>query len=214
METEKGEVTIQTLPVGLLSTNCYLVTDPESGEMLVIDPGAEPERILAAIRASRARVVAIVNTHGHWDHIGANGAVKEATGAPLVIHAADAPWLGIIHTSTRSGMHLPHPVESPPADRLLRGEEELSLGRHRVRVIHTPGHTPGGVCLYLPGLLFAGDTLFAGSVGRTDLPGGSLSALLSAIREKLFTLPEETVVYPGHGPTTTIGDERSLNPYV
>ncbi|MDI6869982.1 MAG: MBL fold metallo-hydrolase [Bacillota bacterium] len=189
-------MTIQTLLVGVLGTNCYLVSDPESREMLVIDPGAEAERILAAIRAGGVKVAAIVNTHGHWDHIGANGEVKEATGAPLLIHEADAG------------------ITSPPADRLLHGEEELPLGRFKLRVIHTPGHSPGSICLYLPGVLFSGDTLFAESVGRTDLPGGSLSQLVSSIREKLFVLPDETVVHPGHGPSTTVGEERSLNPYV
>ncbi len=193
---EKGGLTIQTLLVGVLGTNCYLVSDPESREMLVIDPGAEAERILAAIRAGGVKVAAIVNTHGHWDHIGANGEVKEATGAPLLIHEADAG------------------ITSPPADRLLHGEEELPLGRFKLRVIHTPGHSPGSICLYLPGVLFSGDTLFAESVGRTDLPGGSLSQLVSSIREKLFVLPDETVVHPGHGPSTTVGEERSLNPYV
>ncbi|HHW15677.1 MAG TPA: MBL fold metallo-hydrolase [Firmicutes bacterium] len=206
-------VKVQTLPVGVLATNCYLVHDPLSGEMLVIDPGAEPERLLSAIRESGARVVAIVNTHGHWDHIGANAAVKEATGAPLLIHAADAGWL-TDSAANRSALRPLPPVASPSADRLLQEGEELPLGRHRLRVIHTPGHTAGGICLYLPGLLFSGDTLFAESVGRTDLPGGSWTALRSSIREKLFALPVETVVYPGHGPSTTIGDERSLNPYV
>jgi glyoxylase-like metal-dependent hydrolase (beta-lactamase superfamily II) len=212
MGTELG-ARIRTLAVGVLSTNCYLVSDPDSQEALVIDPGAEPDRILAALRAAGAKVTAIVNTHGHWDHSGANGAVKEATGAPLLIHAADAPWLTMRQTVTGAGLGLLHPVQSPPADRVLQGEEELPLGRFRLRVIHTPGHTPGGICLYLPGVLFSGDTLFAEGVGRTDLPGGSPSALASSIREKLFSLPDETVVYPGHGAPTTIGDERSLNPY-
>lgn len=210
---EASGVKVQTLPVGVLATNCYLVRDPMSGETLVIDPGDEPERILAALRESGARVVAIVNTHGHWDHIGANTAVKEATGAPLLIHAADADWLSG-RLAIRSVPGVLPPVTSPPADRFLQEGEELALGRHRLRVIHTPGHTAGGLCLYLPGLLFSGDTLFAESVGRTDLPGGSAAALRSSIREKLFALPDETVVYPGHGPATTIGDERSLNPYV
>lgn len=195
MATTGPEVQVQVLPVGVLATNCYLVNDPESGEILVIDPGAEPERVLEGIQALGGRVTAIVNTHGHWDHLGADEEVRRATGAPLMIHEADVHWLG-------------------RADRLLRGGEELPLGRHRVRVIHTPGHSEGGICLYLPGVLFSGDTLFAESVGRTDLPGGSLAALVASIREKLFRLPEETVVYPGHGPATTIGDERSLNPYV
>ncbi len=211
-ETGLG-VQVRVLTVGALATNCYLVRDPESGETLVIDPGAEGERILAALRESGARVVAIVNTHGHWDHFGANAAVKEATGAPLLLHAADADWLSG-RLANRSPLAALAQVTSPPADRFLADGEELALGRHRLRVIHTPGHTAGGICLYLPGLLFSGDTLFAEAVGRTDLPGGSAAALRSSIREKLFVLPEETVVYPGHGPSTTIGDERSLNPYV
>lgn len=211
---EQSGVQVRTLPVGVLETNCHLVSDPESGEVLVVDPGDEPERILAALAEVGGRVTAIVNTHGHWDHIGANGALKEATGAQLLIHEADAPWLGVAWSASTSGIQLPHPVKSPAADRLLSGEEELPLGRWRIRVIHTPGHSPGGISLYLPGHLLSGDTLFAESVGRTDLPGGSSFELTRSIKEKLFVLPDETIVHPGHGPTTTIGDERSLNPYV
>lgn len=212
-ETKQG-VAVQTLTVGMIGTNCYLMSDPESRETLVLDPGDEAERILSVLKEDGGRVTAIVNTHGHWDHIGANGALKEATGAPLLIHEGDAGWLGQALSLRASGMPLPHPVASPPADRFLRDGEELPLGAYRLRVIHTPGHTPGGICLYLPGLLFSGDTLFAESVGRTDLPGGARSELIHSIREKLFALPDETLVLPGHGPATTIGDERSLNPFV
>ncbi|MGE5508972.1 MAG: MBL fold metallo-hydrolase [Chitinophagales bacterium] len=195
-EAARPALAVQAVSVGPLGTNCYLVTDRAAGETLVVDPGDEGAALLERIRALNSRVVAIVNTHGHWDHTGANAALRQATGAPLLIHEADASWL-----------------DSPP-DRFLREGEELAVGSFRLKVIHTPGHTRGGLCLYTEGALFSGDTLFAESVGRTDLPGGSFVELVASIREKLFALPDETVVYPGHGPATSIGDEKSLNPYV
>lgn len=188
--------TVKVVSVGPLGTNCYLVTDESAGETLVIDPGDEAAKLMEQVEAEGGKVVAIVNTHGHWDHTGADAALREKTGAPLLLHEADASWYG------------------GTVDRYLRDGEELAVGSLRLKVIHTPGHTKGGICLYLPGLLFSGDTLFAESVGRTDLPGGSMAALVTSIRERLFVLPDETMVYPGHGPATTIGDEKSLNPYV
>ncbi len=203
---------LKTLVVGSISTNCYLVGCPETHEGAVIDPGAEEERILAAVRAAGLTIRFIINTHGHIDHIGANGAVKDATGAAILIHKDDAACLAEPerNLSTLMGAR----VSSPAADRLLQEGDTISIGRTiNLKVIHTPGHTPGGICLKGEDLVFTGDTLFAGSIGRTDFPGGSFSQLINAVKEKLFTLDDGLKIYPGHGPASTIGAERAGNPF-
>lgn len=202
---------VTTVPVGALDTNCYIVGCEMSRKALVIDPGAEPERILAALRAEHLECEAIVNTHGHVDHIAANGAVKAATRAAIAIHAYDARALvdPAANLSSLAGGPGSQGVESPPATRLLAEGDEVTAGSVRLRVVHTPGHTPGSISLVGDGVVFSGDTLFAGGgVGRTDFPGGSYESLVRSIEDKLFSLPDETVVYPGHGPSTTIGTER------
>ena len=186
---------IVNLIVGELEVNCYLVGDREKNEWLVIDPGGDEEKILEAIEKRKADIKFIINTHGHPDHTGANNIIKKETGAPLYIHKEDASLL------------------SKP-DHFLKEGDILPLGDTSLKVIHTPGHTRGGICLLAPEALFSGDTLFAGSIGRTDLPGGSLPVLLRSIRDKLFSLPENTKVYPGHGPQTTIGEEKRSNPFL
>lgn len=203
----------QTLAVGQLATNCYLVMCQDTNEALLIDPAAEPQKILRAVRDAEARVRYIVNTHGHLDHVLANEQIREATGAELLIHAGDldmllrpdpvfAQWLDLV------------PRTSPP-DRTVEDGALLSVGNLEFKVLHTPGHTPGGLSLYSPeGVVFTGDALFHQGVGRTDLPGGNWRQLVESIRSKLFTLPDETVVYPGHGPTTTIGAEKTGNPFL
>jgi glyoxylase-like metal-dependent hydrolase (beta-lactamase superfamily II) len=188
--------TVKVVSVGPLGTNCYLVTDESAGETLVIDPGDEAARLMERVEAEGGKVVAIVYTHGHWDHTGADAALREKTGAPLLLHEADASWY------------------DGTVDRYLRDGEELAVGAMRLKVIHTPGHTKGGICLYLPGLLFSGDTLFAASVGRSDFPGGSHERLIQSIKSKLMYLPCDTIVYPGHGPRTTIGGEKRSNPFL
>jgi len=155
----------------------------------------------------------VLNTHGHFDHTDANGAVVQATGAPLAIHLLDKPLLQAAGGAAWFGMVA---VPSPPPDRDLQDGDELQVGTLCLRVLHTPGHTPGHVCFYEPteGVLFDGDVLFYRGVGRTDLPGGSWPKLLDSIQRVLFALPDETVVYSGHGPATTIGDEKHLNPWL
>lgn len=202
---------IQSLVVGPVAANCYLLSD-EGGKGIVIDPGGDAPAILDTIRKEHITVEAILNTHGHSDHIAANDAVRNATGAPLYIHAADEHML----TDPRANLSLfmGGNVVSRPAEHHLKEGDILCVGAIALKVLHTPGHSPGGVCFAGEGVLFSGDTLFADSIGRTDFPGGSLPQLIGVIKEKLMALPDDTVVYAGHGPSTTIGRERQYNPYL
>ncbi len=204
---------VRCLTVGPMMSNCYLVWCEETREALVIDPGADGRRILAEIRKELLEVRYIVNTHGHADHIGANREVKEATGAQLLIHAEDAPML--TSPNMNLSLYLGVPVKGPAADRLLQDGEEIAVGKGVfLRVIHTPGHTRGSICLQGEGVIFTGDTLFAGSVGRTDFPGGSYKELLASIKEKLLCYEDSYVIYPGHGPSSTLEYERKHNPFL
>ncbi len=203
---------VRCVPVGPLATNCYIVGCEGSADAIVIDPGGNPEEILAALRAGGMKCRMIVNTHGHADHIMANGAIREATGAPIAVHREDArrltdPAASLSFALADSSRGPSSP--SPPPDMLLEEGDSVEVGPAKLRVIHTPGHTPGSISLEGEGVLFSGDTLFAGGgIGRTDLPGGSPGALAHALKTKIFVLPDETRVYPGHGPSTTIGAER------
>jgi glyoxylase-like metal-dependent hydrolase (beta-lactamase superfamily II) len=204
---------LDMVAVGAFQANCYILGCESTKEGLVIDPGSEPKRILDMVARMGLKVTTIVNTHAHVDHIGANLEVKNATGADLLIHEADEPYM----KSSLKNLTLLSPFSAKPGqpDRLLKDGDSVFVGQEiSLEVIHTPGHTPGGICLYGDGILFTGDTLFSGSIGRTDLPGGNLETLIASIREKLLTLPEDTLVYPGHGPSSTIGDERSSNPFL
>ncbi len=203
---------IRTLPVGDLETNCYLVGCPKTKQGLIIDPGADADRILAVVDDLGLAIVAIVDTHGHLDHILANDIVRRETGAPLLMHAADVGFLA--NPDKLFARWLGAPARFAPPDRTVADGETIAVGTLSFTVLHTPGHTPGGISLYGHGVVFTGDALFAQGVGRTDLPGGDWRQLLDSIRSRLFTLPDETVVYPGHGPSTTIGEERVGNPYV
>jgi glyoxylase-like metal-dependent hydrolase (beta-lactamase superfamily II) len=196
---------------GPLETNTYLVADREAGEALVIDPGGEPAEILAFLKQHGLTCRQIVNTHGHFDHISGNRALKEATGASLLIHADDVPMLDA--ASSHARLFMMRAENSPPADQLLVDQGEVRVGSVVLRVLHTPGHSPGGVTLVAPGVAFCGDLVFYGSVGRTDLPGGSERVLLESIRRQIMPLPDDTVLYPGHGPETTVGRERRQNPF-
>lgn len=213
--SSKGKPMIfETIIVGQLGVNCFILGAPETGEGVVVDPGAEPERILAVVKRHGLKIKYILNTHGHFDHVGGNRRLLAETGAPLLIHEADVPFLARAAASAASyGLAAEN---SPEPDQFLVDGKELTFGAHRIVVLHTPGHTPGGCSLYLAdqGIVLTGDTLFADSVGRTDFPGSSHEALVKGIKDKLFTLPGETKVYPGHGPATTIGREQRYNPYL
>lgn len=198
--------------VGGLETNCYLVYCEETLQCAVVDPGAEPERIFLEIAEAELKPVVIINTHGHVDHIGANRDMKDHFGVPLYIHAADSPMLGKIQQLELS-LFL-GAKDSPPADHLMSDAEEIKIGNSVLRVLHTPGHSPGSVSLLGDGFLLSGDTLFFEGVGRTDLPGGSQKQLEQSLREKVMTLPDETVILPGHGPLTSVGQERVNNPFI
>lgn len=207
---------MQTIVSMPFDENTYIVWLKGRTDALIVDPGLEPLLILEFLEEQGLRPAAILNTHGHADHIGGNEALKEAfPEAPIVIGTNDAPLLtdADLNLSAPFGM----PVTSPPADQLVREGDVLDVGGLRLEVLDIPGHSPGHVVFVYrsrPCHVFGGDVLFRGSIGRTDLPGGSHELLLAGIRSKLFALPDETVVYPGHGPVTTVGHERRTNPFV
>jgi hydroxyacylglutathione hydrolase len=212
-----------TFPVGALGCNCTIVSCPETREALVIDPGDEAREILASLAKGGLTAVKLVHTHAHFDHVMATGEVAASTGAPVLLHRDDR-WLydhAVMQTEA-FGIRRPGGAPwraPPPPNHELTGDESLPFGRREARALHTPGHTPGSICLYLEHagetpVLFAGDTLFQGSIGRTDLWGGSMAAIRKSIRDRLLTLPDDTLVVPGHGPETTVLQEREDNPFV
>jgi len=205
---------VETFPVGPLQCNCTILADPVSREAVVIDPGDEPERIVRALEAAKVTPVALLHTHAHFDHIGGSRAVKEATGAPIRLHPADRPLYDALpEQAAFFGLRAEAPL---PPDAPLAEGEVVHFGPHALRALHTPGHTPGSTSFLLEGdapILFSGDTLFRRSIGRTDLWGGDTDAILASIREKLFALPGDVPVVCGHGPDTTIDEERRLNPF-
>lgn len=195
---------------------CYVLGDSVTGEGIVVDPGGPAEGILRrAEQRGVKKITMVVNTHCHVDHVMGNASMKAATGAPLAIHEADAPALV---NPSRMMLVMFNAQASPPADVLLTDGQVIPVGKESVKVIHTPGHSPGGICLYFPGYVITGDTLFVGGIGRTDLGGGSYEVLQHSIRTKLFTLPDDTIVLPGHNygvtPTSTIGREKKENMFV
>ena len=201
----------EILPVGPLQCNCSIFGDETSGEALVIDPGDEVERIQEALARHGLKVKAIVVTHAHLDHVGGAQKLKASTGAPVYMNAADQQLLAMLDAQAAwLGMRAP---ERPDIDVDAREGEALELGGAQFRVLHTPGHTPGSISLWIPteGKVIAGDTLFRDSIGRTDLPGGDGRRILASIRDKLLALPEETLVFPGHGEDTSIGREKEFN---
>ena len=203
---------IKTLPVGPIMANCFIVGCQETLQAAIIDPGDEADRILQTVADTNLEVTHIINTHGHFDHVSANKNVHAATKAPILIHAMDAPMLAKIAASAANwGLSA---EDSPPPDRNIDDGDTIRVGNLTLNVLHTPGHTPGGVSLFSDGNVFLGDTLFAGSIGRTDFPGGDFETLKSSIQNKLFTLADNVRVYTGHGPETTIGHERQTNPFV
>ena len=202
---------LKNLVVGPLATNCYIVGSESSKEGMIVDPGDEAEVILRNVKDLGLEIRSIVLTHGHIDHIGALKEVKEATGAEVTIHSDDAQALQKKSVNTLFGLSYPAPL---PADRLLKDGDSMDIGDLHFLVLHTPGHSPGCICLLGEGIIFSGDTLFNFGIGRYDLPGGNYSQLMNSIHTRLMTLPDNTTVYPGHGPDTTIGAERSGNPFL
>ena len=202
---------VEKLVVGPFASNCYIVGSQSNKEGMIIDPGDEAKQILKRVKDLELDIKFIVLTHGHIDHIGALKEVKEATGAEVVIHGDDAKSLKNQLVAIAFGLSYPTP---PRPDRLLKDGDSLDVGGMHFEVLHTPGHTAGGICLLGQGVVFSGDTLFNYGVGRADLPGGNYSQLMNSIQTKLMTLPDNTIVYPGHGTATTIGAERTGNPFL
>ncbi len=208
-------VLVETFPVGPLGCNCAVIADPETKEAVVLDPGDEADQILEVLAREGLRAVALIHTHAHFDHFGGTARLKTETGAPVLLHDADQPLFDRLSDQGRLfGLE----VEKPEAvDRYLADGDRVPCGGGFLEVLHTPGHTPGSVCLRLSGdrpVLFSGDTLFRRSIGRTDLWGGSTPQILSSIETRLLTLPGDLAVLPGHGEPTTIAEEARLNPFV
>lgn len=203
---------LERIVVSLYQTNCYIVGCPETKIGAVIDPGDNEDSIIQQIKKTGLKIKHIILTHGHVDHIGALLPVKEWTKAEVSIHKKDSKMLQ--NPAENLSAHVNTPDLKQKADNLLEHGDTLKIGNLNCKIIHTPGHTPGSISLDINGKLFTGDTLFAGSIGRTDFPGGSFEDITKSIKEKLYKYPDETLVYPGHGPETTIGDEKAGNPFV
>jgi hydroxyacylglutathione hydrolase len=206
---------IESFVVGMLQTNCYLLGDNETHQAVVIDPGGDSERIAQRIQQLGLKLVAILNTHGHFDHIMDAWALQKRLGGEIYLHAKDK----VIVQQSMAGMGSffapKHRLTGEKIDQNLEEGDSLVFGKIHMKVLETPGHTPGHVSFHLSdaGVIFVGDTLFSGSIGRTDFPGGSYDQLIRSVREKIFPLDGETVVHPGHGPETTVGHEKRTNPF-
>lgn len=203
---------IKELAVGPIMANCFIVGCEKTKSAVVIDPGDEADKILLSLAELNLTVKYILNTHGHFDHVGGNKKMKEATGAEILIHAGDADMLEQLSVASMAfGMSVEN---SPPADRTIDEGDQIQFGDITLNVLHTPGHSLGGISFHADGVVFVGDSLFAGSIGRTDFPGGDYNTLISSIKTKLFPLGDDVRVYTGHGPATTIGQEKRMNPFL
>jgi hydroxyacylglutathione hydrolase len=203
---------VLTLTNGVFAENCHILVDRDGGEAVIVDPGEEADLFLHRLAAERLTLKAVWLTHAHLDHILGVAGVVEANRVPIYLHPADRPWYDALpEQAVRFGLSA---AAAPPPDAELAAGMRLTLGGLGFEVRHVPGHTPGHVAFVGQGIAVVGDALFAGSIGRTDLPGGDTATLLASIRDQLLTLPDETVVHPGHGPATTIGQERRTNPFL
>ena len=205
---------IETLVVGPIETNCYIASDPVSREAVIIDAGDDAEEILAYVEQNRLQVKYLLNTHGHFDHIQANDAIRAKTGALLAIHADDVELLTSPEKVSAGMMSVVHGCREP--ELVLHNGDTIAFGPYQLRVIYTPGHSKGGCCFYevQEKVCFTGDTLFRGSIGRTDLYGGNYAVLLKSVRERLQVVADDVTIYPGHGPESTMAFERRANPYL
>ncbi len=197
--------------MGALETNCYIVFTQE-GEAIVVDPGGEPDKISFVIEKNNLKPVKIINTHGHADHCGGNKALKEKYSIPILIHRNDLKILNSLENKIFFPLMKGNP--SPEPDEFIEEGDFIKLGESGLKVLHTPGHTPGSISLITNKIIFSGDTIFYQSVGRTDLPGGSWNTLINSIKNKILSLPDETLILPGHGPSTTVGREKTSNPFL
>jgi hydroxyacylglutathione hydrolase len=213
---EKGQsmLVFDSLETGPLMTNCYIVGDSETKQAAVVDPGGHVGAIRSSLDLNELTCKLIINTHTHFDHVGGNSDLKKETGAEILVHPAEVDWLKNI--GKQAAMFGVPGASSPPADRTIDDGDVLEVGQIKLKVLHTPGHSPGSVSLVVvgEGKILVGDLVFAGSIGRTDLPGGSMDTLLTSVKEKIFPHPDDTKLYSGHGPVTTIGRERRHNPFL
>jgi glyoxylase-like metal-dependent hydrolase (beta-lactamase superfamily II) len=206
---------VKALVVGPFASNCFIIGSEETKEGMIIDPGANAKNILNAVRDLDLSIVLIVATHNHIDHVGALRSVKDATGAQYAVHEADSKEAMPAMFGRMMGLMLGSSLRAPPKpDRLLKDGDVIEIGDLRFDVLHTPGHSPGGISLSGNGVVFSGDTLFNLGIGRTDIEGGDYAKLIESIIAKLMVLPDSTIVYPGHGPETTIGTEKKWNPFL
>jgi hydroxyacylglutathione hydrolase len=207
---------IEQIKVGFMDVFCYLVSCPRTNEAIVIDPAGDEERIVERIQQKKLHLIYIVNTHGHPDHICGNAKVKHLTGAKIVVHELEVPLIS--SEREREMVRQWGFSPSPPPDITVKDGDEINAGDVSLKVIHTPGHSPGGMCLIGDGNLFTGDTLFVGAIGRTDLPGSSMNQFMISLTQKLLTLPGDTIVWPGHDygvkPRSTIEEEKRMNPWL
>jgi len=204
-------IIFETLTVGPLAVNCYIIGSKKDDSAIVIDAGGDHEEILNTLKKHNLTLQFLINTHAHFDHVGGVRPLQDLTGAKFLLHREDIPLLNYLNDQT-DAFGLP-PIPIPKVDRPLVDNEEMLIGDEVLRVIHTPGHSPGSVCFLINDAVFVGDTLFAGSIGRTDLYGGSYEKIISSIKTRLFTLEDHVIVYPGHGTFTTIGEEKQYNPF-
>lgn len=212
-DPEVTEIIVRGIVVGQFTENCWVIGNRRTGEGICVDPGDQPDEVLAMARDMGLRIKYIANSHAHIDHILGVGAVRDATGAKFLLHAGDLEMARNTATMAKGWMGIDI-VNPPDPDAFLSDGDDIDIDGLKLRVLHTPGHTRGSVCFYANGVLFAGDTLFQGSVGRTDLPGGDEAEELASIVDRLLVLPDETIVLPGHMAQTTIGEERQRNPFV